>query len=115
MSKTNEYQTFLKIISWEDYHRICSKRKFGRICSVTEDKNKSCTSPDKDTMLRCPIWKDMRNFYGNKVWHQIKRKEVNHVKVTEEEKSKIARRCRENGKQHLPVKGRFEKETFKVQ
>ena len=73
----DDYQTFLKIVSWEDFHPRCNKRKFGRLCPLLDgDVLKDCIRPDKNTMLKCPVWKKFRNFYSGKIFQSIKKGEL---------------------------------------
>ena len=70
MSNIKDYQAFLKIISWEDYFKFCNKRISSPEHDYCELTGAYCESDDKVQMLKCSMWKALRNFYNYKVWKE---------------------------------------------
>jgi hypothetical protein len=108
----SEYQTYLKIISWEDFFALCNNRipfQKNELCSKMDEScpNKICNKCDKDTMLRCPIWRKLRNFYSNKIWSEIKIKE-NENGRDEKGRNQIAQRYKSIGRKPTHQVGRFQ-------
>lgn len=56
------FQSFYKIITWRDFHGAC-KHRLENICKLQKDVKCFEGNPDKNTMLMCPMWNTLRNFY----------------------------------------------------
>lgn len=113
-----DYQTYLKIISWEDFWKIC---KYGhtvlnnrRLCGKmsNDTANKACMEPDKNTMLRCPVWKELRNFYGNRLWNRIKTMEEHDGELTSRERQSVAKEHNINRQRYRELQERKKEEAF---
>ncbi len=108
----SEYQTYLKIMPWEDFYELCNCKipvQKNILCSKMDEScpNKLCMKPDKETMLRCPVWKNLRNFYSSKLWAEIKNKESEYGRDDEKGRSQIAQRYKSLGRKPSHQVGRF--------
>jgi hypothetical protein len=109
----SNYQTYLKIIAWEDFFELCNCRvtyRKNELCSKMDESciDKACAKSDKETMLRCPVWKKLRNFYSSKLWSEIKNKEVDDGRYDENGRCQIAQRYKSFGRQQSNKVGRFQ-------
>jgi hypothetical protein len=55
------YQSFLKIIHFEDFRQFCTYRR-GIVCDNDENAYKSCPRANKRTMSNCPVWRCFKDF-----------------------------------------------------
>ena len=54
-------QSFLKIIHFEDFRIFCCYRT-GITCGNADNAYHSCPRANKETMNRCPLWRDFKDF-----------------------------------------------------
>lgn len=111
------YQTFLKIMPWEAFFEHCCHRvafEGHKFCAqMHEDAaDKTCEEADKETMVSCPVWKTLRNFYSGKAWQSIKEKEDRNGRHNEKERQAIAQECSRNQRKQGQAHGRFRTESL---
>lgn len=99
------FQSYLKIISWEDFRSNCVNLDDEFICC--HDKMLAGSNhchQDNRSMITCPIWKTLRDFYTKQAWDKIKQEEESNGRCDENQRKAIAQEYHKNRRRHNNIR-----------